>query len=343
MPEISSPEAAFEASAASPVPPRRQAPFAVVAAAAAVVITVTLGVMLWILIATHDGLVARDRETQMQLVAGSIGSTLDQASRFALALAETAARRSSVADALATGDRDALIRLSEGPWTYLNKQAGVQIYGFHDKTLHYLLRMHKRETWGDDISGFRAMVVASNRFKRPQSGLELGIGGIGVRGVAPIVRDGELLGTTEAGLDVKPLLESVKSTTNADVAVLVAPALAAVAIDPKWRTLGEFAIAASTDDALFAALLANEHYVPNREVVYSSVRFGGRGYSAVFLPLVDFAGRQIGTTVALRETPETDRRRVGTALWVVALCGGVAAFVTFVVLLRVCGSRREEA
>lgn len=323
--------------------PQGRAPFAAIAAAVASVIAATLGLMLWILIGTHDGLVTRDREAQMQLVAGAIGSAFDQASRFALSLAETSARRSSVAAALAAGDRDALIELSEGPWDYLHERAGVQIFGYHDRALRYLLRMHKRESWGDDISGFRAMVVAANRLGRPQSGLELGVAGIGVRGIAPVLRGGEQVGTVEAGLDVTPLLETVKSTSGVEVAVLVAPALAAVAIDPKWPTFGEFAVAASTDTPLFAALLTSDRYGPQREKVFADVGFGGHHYTAAFLPLVDFAGRQIGTMVALREAPQTDRRRIGTALWVTAICGGVGAFVVFVVLFRVCGVRRGEA
>ena len=321
---------------------RRPLPFAAIALAVASLIALTLGVMLWILISTHDGLATRDREAQMSLVAGTIDNTLDRSSRFALALAETNARRGSVADALATADREALIRLSEGPWSYLNRQAGVQIYGYHDKELRYLLRMHKRESFGDDISGFRAMVVAANRSKRAQSGLELGIAGIGVRGVAPVLKDGDLVGTAEAGLDVKPLLDSVKATTNAEVAVLVAPDLASVPIDPKWRRFGAFALAASTDDTLFAALLAENDRVPNREIVFTDVRVSGHRHSAVFLPMVDFAGRQIGTIAALREASETDRRRVGTSLWVAAACGGIAAFIAFAVLFRVCSDRRRE-
>jgi len=324
-------------SGAEPAPKiaRRLGPAALVSLCVTLTIAATLGAMIYVLRSAQDEFTLRDRKAQMQLVANSVASAMDQANRFALSQAEASSRRQAVIDALAANDRDALIRANESLWTYLNKQAGVQIFGFHDPNLHYLLRMHKRESYGDDISGFRMMVVAANRLRRAQSGIELGIGGIGLRGVAPVMQGEKLVGTVEAGLDVKPLLENVKSATNANIAVLVAPALASVALDPKWRAFGELTLAASTDDALFAALLSAGAYGASRENVFTDVRLAGHVHSAGFIPLVDFAGRQVGVTVILREVSETDRRRVGADVWIVAICGAIAAFVIFFALFRV--------
>ena len=51
-------------------------------------------------------------------------------------------------------------------------------------------------------------------------------------------------------------------------------------------------------------------------------------------PLVDFSGKLVGTVLMLKEETRSDWRRLSTELWVIALCGGILAFVGFLVLSR---------
>lgn len=304
------------------------------ALAPALLIALILGGMLW---HQHDSLersAERDRMTQMRLVGSLLGANFDQASKFSLALAETFARNPQIREALAAGDRRQLEALSQDAWQFLNRQAGVQIFGYHSRDLRYLLRMHRPDQYGDDISAFRAMVVAANRLRRAQTGVEIGIAGIGIRGVAPIEQGGALIGSVEAGLDIRPLLELVKSSTNAEIAVVAAHSLSGVALDPKLPAIGDLTIMASTSEALFAGFLRAFPTKPLRDVDIGTRRFEGRAYGVMKQPLVDFSGRLIGMTIMIKEEPHSDRRRLMTELWVVALCGGILAFVGFLVLAR---------
>jgi hypothetical protein len=305
----------------------------------AFVIAVTLGSMLWLLQSSLRTVESRDRSTQMKLVSAALTTAFDQAGRFALAIAETTARRDAVAAALAARDRVSLQRLSQAAFDYLRLQSGVQIYGYHDKDLRYLLRMHRPETFDDDISAFRSMVVAANRSARAQTGIEIGIAGIGVRGIAVVNQGQDMVGTMEVGLDLKPILELVKATNNADIAVIIVPSMSGVALDDKMPRFGDLALAMSTDDSLFASLLSGGRVRPTRDVDVAEQRIDGRAYDMVTQPLVDFSGRLIGMTIALKDNPHLDARRIGKELWVMALCGAILSFVAFAVLFRAATSR----
>lgn len=308
--------------------------------APALLIALILGAMLW---HQHDSLervAERDRATQMRLVGSLLGANFDQAAKFSLALAETFARNPQIREALAAGDRPRLETLSKDAYQYLSRQASVQIFGYHSRDLRYLLRMHRPDQHGDDISSFRAMIVAANRLRRAQTGVEIGIAGIGIRGVAPVEQAGDLIGSVEAGLDIRPLIELVKISTNTEIAVVAAHSLSGVALDPKLPAIGDLTVMASTNEALFTGFLRAFPTKPLRDVEIGTRRFDGRSYGVMAQPLVDFSGRLIGMTIMLKEEPHSDWRRLTTELWVMALCGGIVAFVAFLVLAR---KRRQGA
>lgn len=295
--------------------------------------------MLWHQHESVERVADRDRAAQMRLVGSLLDANFDQAAKFSLALAETFARNPQIREALAAGDRPRLEALSKDAYQYLSRQASVQIFGYHSPDLRYLLRMHRPDQHGDDISSFRAMVVAANRLRRSQTGVEIGIAGIGIRGVAPIEQGGTLLGSVEAGLDIRPMLELVKTATNSEIAVVAATSLSGVALDPKLASVGDLSIMATTNEALFARFLRAVPTRPVRDVEISTRRLDGQNYGVMAQPLVDFSGRLIGMAIILKEEPGSDWRRLMTELWVIALCGGILAFVSFLVLAR----RRREA
>lgn len=304
------------------------------AALPALLIACILGAMLWHQHRSVENVASRSREEQMRLVGTLLGSSFDQAAKFSLSLAESFARNADIRDALAAEDRMRLQALSQDAYQYLSQQANVQIFGYHGRDLRYLLRMHRPDQHGDDISAFRAMVVAANRLRRAQTGVEIGIAGIGIRGVALVQRGSEFVGTMEVGLDLRPLIELVKTATNSDIAVVAAASLTGVALDPKLPSVGDLSIMTSTDDQLFLNLLRARGTRPQRDVEFGRRQIGQRSYTFMSQPLVDFSGKLVGTVLMLKEDTGSDWRRLGTELWVIALCGGILAFVGFLVLSR---------
>lgn len=308
--------------------------------APALVIAALFGAMLWHQHESLDVVNRRDSAAQLRLVGTLLGNAFDQAGRFSLSLAESFARNAEIRAALAEADRGRLQMLSREPYEFLSRQAGVQIFGYHTKDLRYLLRMHRPETHGDDISAFRAMIVAANRLRRAQTGVEIGIAGIGIRGVALVEKERDLLGTMEVGLDIRPIIEAVKTSTNAEIAVVAMPSLAGVALDPKLPAIGDFTLMASTNDALFSTYLRAYPGKPVRDVEIAARYLDGQSYGVMVQPLVDFSGKLVGLTLVLKAEPSAGARRLSTELWVLALVGGILAYIAFAVLAR---ARRETA
>ncbi|MFY8152566.1 MAG: chemotaxis protein, partial [Hyphomicrobiales bacterium] len=135
-------------------------------------------------------------------------------------------------------------------------------------------------------------------------------------------------------------LDLVKTATNPAIAAIAASSLAGVTLDPTLPAVGDLTVMAATDEALFTGLMRAEPLRAVRDVSIGTRRLDGRTYAVMAQPLVDFSGRLIGLTVIAREEMGSDGRRLTTELWVMALVGGIVAFVAFLVLARL---RRQEA
>lgn len=326
---------------APPAPTLR--PALPLALAASAVIVISFAIMLRFMFAALDDMVERDGAAQMTAASQAVTAALDQAGKFALAQAETMARRADVAAALAAGDRPALSGMSAAIFDYLKAQAGVKIFGYHSADMRYLLRVHKPDRDGDDISGKRPMVLAANKSRRPQVGLEIGVTGlVGVRGITTVQAGERFVGTMEVGMELLPIIERVKTSTNADIAVILSQSLADLpAVDGKppkdaGEAYGDLFLSASTDNALFGRLLRDKTIQLTRGTEIRDIRIDGVRAGLVIQPLVDFSGRMVGGLVAVKgfAGQQAQVKQTRTDLTVIALCGGILAFVLFAVLTR---------
>ncbi|MCE1235750.1 MAG: chemotaxis protein [Hyphomicrobiales bacterium] len=315
---------------------------AALGAAATLTIVATLGAMLHLAVSAQREIARADREVRMRAAGQALTSAIDQAGRFALAQAETVARRPAVQKALAANDRAALMELSQGPWTYLKEQAGVTIYGFHSADLRYLLRVHKPESHGDDISSLRPMALAANKTGRSQVGVEIGVSGlVGVRGIAPVRLADQRIGTMEVGLDLQPILDQVKALTNAELAVVLSRSLAGLSGGD--ATTGDLLVTSTTNLSRFSAAIRGGRAPIARETEIAPLDDGGDG-TLLRLPLVDFSGRLVGNLALIASFPEqaSQEQRLRTDLTVAAVVGGIVAFVVFSVIAFGVLRRREE-
>ena len=311
---------------------------------AALLIVATLGAMVWLATSTRRDTTADDRAARMRAVGQAVTSAIDQAGRFAQAQAEAMARRADVPAPLAANDRPTLAALSASTWTYLKEQAGVTVFGFHSADLRYLLRVHKPESHDDDISRLRPMVLAANKTGRGQVGVEIGVTGIvGVRGIS-VIREGDrLAGTMEVGLDLQPILEQIKTVTNADLAVVLSRSLAG--LPASGDNGGDLFLSSSTDLARFSSQLRAGRLAIARESEVGDIEIDGTGGAVLRQPLVDYSGRLVGNVVALATFPEqaVQDRRLRSDLGVMATVGGILAFVFFSILaFGVIASARDE-
>jgi methyl-accepting chemotaxis protein len=90
---------------------------------------------------------------------------------------------------------DGLKSISQEFKTYTNYK-NIKIH-IHDADVHSFLRAWKPTKFGDDLRGFRKTIVNVKENKKPLVAIELGRAGLVLRGLAPIIEDGEYLGSVE--------------------------------------------------------------------------------------------------------------------------------------------------
>ena len=167
--------------------------------AVALLVTVLMGVGMFVseqhaLRIMHD----RDLDTAQAWLEASINRT----HKIALAQAVVIASLPVVQAAVAAQDDRALEQLLGPGFAHMKAAAGMAQMQFHLAPATSLVRIHKLEKRGDDLSGFRQTVVDANPTGTSLSGLERGRSGIGARGVAVVRHEGKPVGTVEVGLDV---------------------------------------------------------------------------------------------------------------------------------------------
>ena len=143
-------------------------------------------------------------------------NSLKSEANRAVSLADLVAGISSVQDAFARRDRDALAEHFAAGFVDLKNAHGVRQFQFHLPPATSFLRVHKMQKFGDDISSFRKTVTETNERKTRISGLEVGMAGLGMRGVTPVFHNGAHIGSVEFGLSFgQPFFDGFTENTSA--------------------------------------------------------------------------------------------------------------------------------
>ncbi|MBN9673090.1 methyl-accepting chemotaxis protein [Roseibium aggregatum] len=152
----------------------------------------------------------------------ALQSRIQADSRQALLMATVVAGQEGVQQKLAARDRDGLAAEFVPAFAGLKETYDIRQFQFHLPPAESFLRVHKPQKFGDDLSGFRHTVVATNTRHEPISGLEKGVAGLGIRGIAPIVHEGTHIGSIEFGLSFhEKFVEQFTAETGVPIAVVI--------------------------------------------------------------------------------------------------------------------------
>jgi PAS domain S-box-containing protein len=124
---------------------------------------------------------------------------LDQKGTQAMSLATMIAENPQVQSLLAQKDRQGLIDLLMPTYVQLKMYFNIEQFHFHLPGAISFLRLHYLERFGDDMSLYRKTIMDAVRKGQPVAGLELGATGFGIRAVAPIFFNLQVVGTVEIG------------------------------------------------------------------------------------------------------------------------------------------------
>ena len=214
--------------------------------------------------------------------------------------------------ALADGDRETLGTEFLPGFKTLMDGYDVRQFQFHTPPATSFFRVHKPEKFGDDLSSFRNTVLVANDKKSVVSGLEAGVAGIGIRGMAPIAYEGQHLGTVEFGLSLhEGFVQKFTKKNGFQTAIFAKGADGFNLIGSTFKN--------KIDPALFdlpAHMDATQ--------IWQTLPGGNPDLAGVAFPVIDFAGNSIGVGLIA-----VDR----TLYNGIIANGNMAAAVVFVLLL----------
>lgn len=219
---------------------------------------------------------------------------------LAVALAYEAANNPEIQAAFAVGDRERLIELTLPSYQVLDDRFDIPQYQFHVAPATSFLRLHNLKQYGDDLSSFRFTVLAANAEKKAVSGLEIGRGGLGVRGVVPVTYQGRHIGTVEFGPNVDlTTLEELKTEFGYDMQILLERTAAEVAtfegaVGESQGPTGDILLQASTLGTPFFAPESNYTQALTGASGVEHINFEDREYAVYSAPIYDFSGTIIG-------------------------------------------------
>ncbi|MEN2985696.1 MAG: cache domain-containing protein [Thermodesulfovibrionaceae bacterium] len=211
-----------------------------------------------------------------------------------------------VQEAVSRRDRSRLIDKFLPSYTYLKENFGLAQFHFHIPPSISLLRLHDLSTYGDDISKERKTVVQVEATKKGLRGIEIGLGGAGLRGVEPIFYRGSYVGSIDFGGGFKPEVEQLKKALNAEVGVFINKdlLLAWPGLKDIKHTIGRWISLHFTgqDPKLFVSESSLKKASETKDKYYSEIVSQlGKEFIAIYVPLKDFSGKFIGFIYIIKE------------------------------------------
>ncbi len=146
------------------------------------------------------GMLSTAEENEIAEIYENVVASVASEGRLARAMSALVAGIPDVQEAFAKRDREALESLFLPGFAKLKSDYGVRQFQFHEPPATSFLRVHKPAKFGDDLSSFRYTVIETNKSKKPIQGLEVGVAGLGVRGLVPVSYEGSHVGSVEFGM-----------------------------------------------------------------------------------------------------------------------------------------------
>ncbi|MGQ9365679.1 cache domain-containing protein [Azospirillum sp. ST 5-10] len=278
----------------------------------ALLLTLAVAVLVPVMLASLSRATERAEERELLGLRNALIAVTAMRTTTAGALATFVADVPDVRAAFATGDRERLTGLFAEPFAHLKTAYGVEQFQFHTPPATSWLRLHMPKKFGDDLSSFRATVVAANANRAPAIGLEKGVAGLGVRSVVPVAApDGRHAGTVEFGMEFgRAFVDEFKERFGADAAVAIEQP------DGTFKRVAATTEATLADDAARRAALAGATPV-RRGVV------GGVPLTSLVAAMPDYSGKPAAVVEVVMDSSEYAAQYAAARNAALGIGGGV--------------------
>ena len=224
----------------------------------------------------------RAETRQLEDLHKALLSSIEETSDQALRITTASIAATGIIEAFANQDRDRLTELTLPIYDILKAEYNIQQFQFHLPPATSFLRLHQLSRFDDDLSSFRQTVVQANLQKQPQSGLESGVAGIGLRGVIPVYYQQRHIGSAEVGLSFgQDFFDKFTQRFDARAALHI----------PSDGGFSTFASTLGFDSQINPADLSR---IQQGDIYQNTLQIAHENRAVLARPILDFTGNPIG-------------------------------------------------
>lgn len=132
------------------------------------------------------------------------------------------ANNGAIVDSLKSNDREAAInalKKTSQQFKIYSRYKDAKIH-LHDSQINSFVRLWDLNRFGDNLSGFRNTLTSVKQERKPLGAVEVGVAGMLMRGISPIVDNGEYLGSIEVMFSLDNIFAS-SPDSSMSVAIFV--------------------------------------------------------------------------------------------------------------------------
>ena len=215
-----------------------------------------------------------------------------------LMLTSTLMKTDTVSKLLANRDRKDLYKLmrdSYKEFKFLDKN--LYVMHFFDKNNITVLRMHKPESYDDDLTKKRPIVAYVNSSLKAQTGFEVGKNGIVYRVTSPYIYNDKHIGIVEFGIKPDYFVDSIKKHYDVESEILIKNSqINTLALKRQFKQIGDYSIVSQSK--LFRKISDNIDFSKNHQIV----EFNSRYYIVITnLNLRDYQDNSVAKVIVAQD------------------------------------------
>jgi methyl-accepting chemotaxis protein len=203
-------------------------------------------------------------------------------------------KNSVVVNGLINNDREGTLKSLKSlsnEYKEHTKFGNVKIH-VHDKDVHSFIRVWKPEKYGDDLTSFRKTILMVKETKKPLVAIEVGVGGLELRGIAPIISGGEYVGSVEFMQGLNSVITDLRKNFGTEIVIALDNRFLEHALElhdaPKIGKSFTLAVKEDIVDKGFLAELRTAEFDPK------AASFTTESYYVTPIVIKDFSGEAVG-------------------------------------------------
>lgn len=290
-----------------------------------VLLVVMMSVILPLVLSEFSSQIESAEQRELEKIYHQIVSDIDASGRIAEAMAIVVANTPENSSQFYNRQRDLLNERNQPIFKLLKKEFAVRQFQFHLPPATSFLRVHKPKKFGDDLSGFRKTVIQTNQSQQRIRGLEKGVAGIGIRGLAPVSHNGKHIGSVEFGMSFgQPFFDNFKLEHKVDVALQIPS-------EQKFKVFGStFKVEQFSNTEQLRKIMQDNP-------IHQDVVIDDLNYTLYQRSITDFSGNPVGV-VSILINNEESIERINTTRLNLIIIGIVALIIGIIIAYLLAGS-----